>query len=166
MSAQDQSDIGTINGWWQSGRWIPWAFVGGFGVVIGANVALILFSPGSWTGLETTDAYRKGLANNDVLAAAEAQAARGWSAAINYEDGRLDVRLTYADGRGLKGLAVSATFVRPTHEGEDFTIPLAAAGAGQYGAAVDLPYAGNWDVRVRAEGIGAPWFASERLWVR
>ena len=102
MTAQDQPDTGT--GWWQSGRWIPWAFVGGFGVVIAANVALILFSLGSWTGLETTDAYRKGLAYNDVLAAAEAQAARGWDHAIDYGDGRLDVRLTDADGRELEGL--------------------------------------------------------------
>lgn len=164
MTAQERP--GTINGWWQSGRWIPWAFVGGFGVMIGANVALILFSLGSWTRLETTEAYRKGLAYNDVLAAAEAQAARGWDHAIDYTDGRLDVRLSGADGRGLEGLVVAATFVRPTHEGEDVTILLAAEGAGHYGTPVALPYAGNWEVRVRAEGIGEPWFASERLWVR
>lgn len=164
MTAQDRSDSGT--GWWQSGRWIPWTFVGGFGVVIGANVALILFSLGSWTGLETTDAYRKGLAYNDVLAAAEAQAARGWEHAIDYADERLEVRLRDADGRGLEGLVVTATFIRPTNEGDDVTVLMAAEGAGRYGAPVALPYAGNWDVRVRAEGIGEPWFASQRLWVR
>ncbi len=164
MTAQERAE--PAKNWWQSGRWIPWTFVGGFGVVFGANVALILFSLGSWTGLETTDAYRKGLAYNDVLAAAEAQAARGWSAQIVYGDGRLEVRLSDADGRGLEGLAVTATFVRPTHEGDDVTVLLAAEGAGRYGVPVALPNAGNWDVRLRAEGIGKPWFASQRIWVR
>ena len=71
-----------------------------------------------------------------------------------------------AGGRGLEGLAVTATFVRPTNDGDDVTIPLAAEGAGRYGAPVALPHAGNWDVRVRAGGIGEPWFASERIWMR
>ena len=84
-------------------RWIPWTFVGGFGVVVVANVFLILFALNSWTGLETDQAYQRGLAYNHTLDAATAQAARGWKTTLGFEpsgpsSGRLAV--SFADPAG------------------------------------------------------------------
>ncbi len=152
--------------WFESGRWIPWTFVGGFVIVVAVNLTLLLLSLGTWPGLETHDAYEKGLAYNDVLDAASAQAARGWSNQTTYSDGELRVTITDASGAGIEGLRVIGILVRPTHEGLDQRVVLTATGGGTYAAKVALPFAGNWDLRLRAEGSGEPWFASTRLWVR
>lgn len=148
------------------GRRVLWYLLGGFGIVIAANVVLVVFSLSSWTGLETTHAYEQGLRYNDVLAATEAQAARGWSAKLRYEAGEFIVLLRDRDGNGIAGQRVAATFVRPTHEGFDQTVALKAQGDGRYGASVTLPMLGNWDVHVRAEGRGDAWFTTKRIRVR
>jgi nitrogen fixation protein FixH len=152
--------------WFESGRWIPWTFVGGFVVVVAVNVTMLLLSLGSWPGLETEDAYEKGLAYNEVLDAAAAQATRGWTSRVNYEAGELFIDMTGADGGGIDGLRVTATLLRPTHEGTDQQATLQAVGGGRYAATIALPFEGNWDVRIHTEGIGKPWFGGARIWVR
>lgn len=147
-------------------RWIPWTFVGGFAVIIIANSVLVIFSITSWTGLETEDAYNKGLSYNKVLEAAQAQNARGWSTDVDYAAGHLVIRVVDRDGQGIGGLAMQATLIRPTHEGFDQSILLQASEPGRYVAALALPLAGNWDVRVQATGVGDPWYQSQRIWVK
>ena len=48
-------------------RWIPWAFVAFFGVVLAANAAMVVIALASWPGLETQQAYQRGLAYDDAL---------------------------------------------------------------------------------------------------
>lgn len=148
----------------QRSWWIPWAFVAGFCVIIPVNLALVIFAFDSWSGLETEQAYERGLDFNRVLDASEAQAARGWQSAIEFSDDALGVRLRDKDGVGIEGLRVWATFVRPTNEGFDQTVRLTELGGGQYGIDAKLPAAGNWDVRIRAEGVGDDWFSATRIW--
>ena len=146
--------------------WIPWTFVAGFVVIITVNAVLVVFSLSTWTGLETEDAYNKGLGYNKVLAAAEAQRARGWSASMAYADGALEVELADRTGSGITGLTVTAALIRPTHEGYDQTVILRETAPGRYALPVTFPLAGNWDVRVRAEGVGDPWYQTTRIWVK
>ncbi|MGD9538695.1 MAG: FixH family protein [Alphaproteobacteria bacterium] len=152
-------------------RWIPWSFVGGFGVVIVANVILIVFALNSWSGLETDQAYVKGLAYNETIATARAQAKRGWQASVGFApsgplSGELVVSFVDAEGEPVTGLAVTARLIRPTHEGFDRETPMAPRGAGRYVVPLDFPLAGQWQVRVEAEGAGAPYRLSERIMVR
>lgn len=152
-------------------RWIPWAFVGGFGVVVVANLGLILFALNSWTGLETDQAYQKGLAYNQTLAAATAQAARGWTTTLGFEpsgplSGRLAVSFEDSSGRPVTGLSVTAWLIRPTQEGFDQQVRLRAEAAGRYAAALDLPLAGQWQVRIEASGSAAPYRLGGRIMVR
>ena len=129
-------------------RWIPWAFVGGFAIVFAANAIMVTFAMSSWTGLDTQDAYRKGLAYNRTLEAERRQAALGWQGAAVWRDGRLTVEMT--DGRGdpLTAATMRADFIRPTAEGHDVSVDLAEVGGGRYAAPVTLPLDGLWDVRV------------------
>jgi len=138
----------------QRSWWIPWTFVGGFVVIISVNIVLVVYALESWSGLETDQAYDRGLAYNRVLAASEAQAARGWQSSIGYADNQLGVTLRDRSGRGIEGLRVWATFVRPTHEGADQTLELADLGSGRYSAPPTQLAPGNWDVRIRAVGQG------------
>lgn len=131
-------------------RWIPWAFVGGFAVVFAANAIMVTFAMSSWTGLETQDAYRKGLAYNRTLDAERRESALGWRGVAAMEAERLAVTLTDRRGEPVTAATVRAVFVRPTAEGHDFSVDLAEQGGGRYAAAVDVPLAGLWDIRTVA----------------
>lgn len=139
----------------RDGAWIPWAFVAAFLVVIAANATMAAFAFGSWTGIETRDHYRKGLAYNEELQAVRRQAALGWQGDVAYsgggEGGRVEFTLRDRAGAPVAGAVVRAAFVRPTSEGHDFELPLDSLGGGRYAARVALPLPGLWEVRVAAE---------------
>jgi len=141
------------------GWWYPWIFVAAMGVVVLVNGVMVAFALGTWTGLETEGHYEKGLAYNRTLEAARAQAERDWrvdftlGAAAADGDTRtatLSATFAEADGTPLSDLDARAVIVRPTHEGYDREIPLAAAGNGVYRAVVTLPLPGLWEVRLHA----------------
>ncbi len=52
---------------------------------------------------------------------------------------------------------------RPTHEGYDRVLPLAAVGDGRYAAPFAPPLAGQWEVRLSAIGGPAPFRTAERI---
>ncbi len=139
----------------RDGWWIPWLFVAFFAVVVGANGILVVLAMDTWTGLETEDAYRKGLRYNEQIAAAERQRALGWQVDLDFAPaggraGRLTVTLRDRKGTPLRRAEVDAKLVRPTHVGYDFALPLDPEGGGRYAADIRFPLAGQWDVRVTA----------------
>lgn len=151
-------------------NWIPWIFIGGFGIVLIVNAVLVTLALTTFSGVETRHAYKTGLAYNTVLEADAAQAARGWDVAVVYisqEDalGRMELSIRDGAGRGIEGLDVLAQLRRPTHTAEDHDVILQSMGGGVYEAQLRLPFAGQWDVDVVASGIDAPYRARERLWV-
>jgi nitrogen fixation protein FixH len=151
--------------------WIPWSFVAFFGVMLVANGALIYFALESWTGIETRDAYTKGLAYNDRLAEAQAQAAEGWHTALNFEPrggqaGRLAFQLTDRNGVALNAAEVVARVVRPTSEGHDFAVELPSLGEGRYAADVDFPLPGQWEIRLEATHPSGSFRLHKRIRVR
>ena len=152
-------------------RWIPFAFIGFFGVVLAANAAMIWLAFATWTGLKTESAYQKGLAYNDRLAEARAQAALGWQVDVAFAErapGRLEIAVDLADryGNPLERALVDATLLRPTHEGHDRTAVLKRTLGGHYEALVELPLAGQWDVDLRVESAGEVWRGTRRVVLR
>jgi len=159
----------------QRGRYIPWLFVAGFAVVIAANVTMMTFAIDSFSGLETRDSFKRGVGYNDVLAAQDRQNQLGWQPDLRFAAdadagdgvrGRLELFLADADGQPLSGAAVEARFVRPTHSGVDFDLPLHGVADGRYGADVTVPLKGVWDVRLAISHDGQPFYAAERLFVK
>lgn len=145
------------------GWWYPWIFFGGLAVVVVVNGILIYFAVHTWSGLDTEDAYRKGIRYNATLAAAQAQEALGWRmdfaftprAPVNgtpahRHRGDLTVTFHGRDGRPLDGLRVKALLVRPVKEGFDSSLELTRRGGGAYGADVGLALPGQWEVRIVA----------------
>ena len=65
--------------------WIPMIFVGGFLVIAAVNGVMIWLAVDTFTGIATERHYEKGLAYNQALAAAEVQAALGWTAETAFE---------------------------------------------------------------------------------
>jgi nitrogen fixation protein FixH len=152
-------------------RWIQWAFVAFFGVVLLANAAMIWLAFATWTGLETESAYDKGLAYNRTIEEAAAQATLGWRVGLTLAQPAartLSVGLTLADRHGnlIANAAVDAALVRPTHVGYDRTVEVPHRHGGEYRAEVELPLAGQWDVRLRIEGAGGVWRENRRVYLK
>lgn len=142
------------------GWWYPYIFVGCFVVVVGVNSVLAYFATSTFTGLQTTGAYEKGLAYNQNLAMAEAQARMGWTVDTKAEPVKdaggpmADIAISYRDkdGKPVEGLVVRASLVRPTVKGHDHDVELKPLGKGVYGLRHPLPLAGVWDMDVVAVG--------------
>jgi nitrogen fixation protein FixH len=155
-----------------SGRHVLLAFVGFFAIVFAANGLMIYQAVSTFGGLDTADAYRKGLAYNERIAAAAAQAARGWSDKLDYgaDTKRLRVFLSDRSGAAVSGLRVTAELKRPATNRFDQQLFLAQTGPGVY--EVDAPglEAGWWTVGLRAlapEGDDAALYESRRrLWIK
>jgi nitrogen fixation protein FixH len=152
-------------------RWIPWAFVAFFGVVLLANGAMIWIAFATWTGLETEGAYEKGLAYSRTIEQAEAQAALGWRVGLALAQPAartLSIGLTLVDRYGdlIENADVDAALVRPTHGGHDRAVSVPHRYGGEYETEVELPLAGQWDVRVRIEAAGEVWRENRRVYVK
>ena len=135
---------------------IPMAFFAFFAVVLLANATMVYFAVQSWTGLEYSGYYLKGLRYNETLAAVDRQEARGWTGEISVAgrgQRRIDFAVTLRDRNGgpLTGARAVASFRRPTHAGHDFRVELQPVGVGRYGRAISVPLAGQWQVHVTLE---------------
>lgn len=151
-------------------RWIPWAFVAFFGVVLAANGAMVVLAIASWPGLETQQAYQRGLAHDEALAAAAAQAALGWEVEFALEQTgprAAALRLDLADrfGNTLQHAEVQAALVRPTHGGHDLVVAVPHHYGGRYLKDIALPLAGQWEVRVRIVAQDGEYRLRERVWI-
>lgn len=137
------------------GRWIPWSFLGGFVLVVAVNAGMVAAAFSSFTGLDTANHYRRGLAYNEALQAEAEQRRRGWTATLRFvqtdpKKGRLVATFADRQGEGLLSLDVSARIVRPTNASDDFTAALRPLGDGRYAAEIDFPLPGQWRVEVLA----------------
>lgn len=155
-----------------TGRHVLIALLVFFAIIVGVNATFIYVSLTTWTGLDTENAYVKGLNYNRQLEEAAGQRALGWSATMSVvqEDGRTPaLALTYTNSAGepLDGLAVEAVFRRPTHEGDDRTLVLSAEGRGTYRALLDASFAGYWNVRATAlSSDGRSHIVEKSLWLK
>ncbi|HEY9163936.1 MAG TPA: FixH family protein [Magnetovibrio sp.] len=142
------------------GWWYPWVFVAGFGVVIAVNSTLAYFAVNSWTGLENAHPFQAGQAFNEELAQKSAQANLGWRVQPVFEatpateqsahTGVMRMTFTGPDGKSIDNLVIEAMAVRPTSEGHDQALAFTAQGKGTYVAPIDLPLAGQWELRITA----------------
>ncbi len=136
-----------------SDRWIPWCFVAFFVVVLGVNGAMFGLAVDSWTGLAVDQAYRNGLAFNAQLDAKRMQQELGWRVALDVAqvvDSSVEVTVRVRDrnGRDISDARVEAMLLRPTQAGADVILPLPPRGQGLYGATIELPLLGQWDLRL------------------
>jgi nitrogen fixation protein FixH len=126
-----------------------------FGIIFVVNGIMIYFSQSSWTGLETKDAYRKGVKYNQQLSASRAQNDRGWTMNITHDekpDGSLSFVVEPKDKQkeALSRLDIEIELKRPTHEGIDRKFKLEESGLGVYTGATETLPKGKWYVVVTA----------------
>jgi nitrogen fixation protein FixH len=147
----------------------PIAFV----AVLIANGALVYFALSSWPGLAYDNAFERGRKYNQVLRQEDRESKLGWRLDAEYESsdartGTLTVRVADRDGQPLTDLGLTATLVRPVGGSmPDRVLDLRAQAPGVYAARLDVPMAGQWEVRMIAvDSAGERAHESYRFFVR
>ncbi len=152
-----------------TGRHVLFLMLGFFGVIIATDSYLVYKAVSTFGGLETQNAYRKGLTYNERIAEERAQEALGWTKDARLDKGELRVIIRDRDQKGVEGLQISALFGRPATNTEDRTLTLTQTGSGEYMATVGDIAPGNWvatmEAREALTGSGAVVYQSKvRLW--
>lgn len=141
-----------------TGRHVLVSVVGFFLTIAAVDAVMIYQAVSTFGGLETPDAYRKGLAYNQRIAQGAAQEQLGWreSVSFNRVTGSLVVDLKDRDGKPVEGMTVSVGIGRPATNAFDRSISITDMGAGRYEApAADLAD-GTWTVELTVRGSRNP----------
>lgn len=150
-----------------SDRFIPWYFVAFFVVVIAVNAMFLMFALDSHSGVVRDDAYRHGLAYNDIIAADEAQKRLGWTARVDLMDGhRVAFELLDANGQPMEGADVRLRARFTAQDGADITMFMRPLGHGRYAAEPTWSRIGQYDVFVDVTWDQQVYQHRDRLTVR
>jgi nitrogen fixation protein FixH len=151
-------------------RWIPAIFVFAFLVIVGVNTVLIVAASKTFSGLVVANPYQKGIEYSANLRDLDAQRRLNWQHRISVApagDDAISLRVQWTDAAGLalSGLTVTAMLDRPVEKIEPVAVVLQDRGGGIYGASLQLPRAGIWDLRIRAERGDQHMLAADRIQV-
>ena len=152
-------------------RWIPWLFVGGFLLLFVITGNFVRLALGTFPGLVTTNAYERGLAYDDILAAERAQEERGWQLDIaipTYAEPDAIAAVTLMDryGDALSGGTVILMAERMTRYAQQVRVTMRDVGGGRYEAPMTFPISGRWLVSVLAEVEGERHFETQEVFLR
>jgi nitrogen fixation protein FixH len=143
-----------------------------FGVIVAVDLVFAYLAISTFTGLDTENAYLKGLRYNETLQAAEAQQDLGWTVKLDHravDDSRVRVSVAIESRakRPVEGLDVTALWRRPTHDGHDRSLDLRPMGQGRYEAEIEIPLRGQWNLRIEATGArGQRYIQEQRIWLK
>lgn len=151
------------NGMTKRDRLIPWYFVGAFALLFVIDGTLVTIAVRSQRGVVVDNAYERGLAYNQYLAEAEAQAARGWKTELQYSDGTLSFTMKDRENKPLTGATAEVAVRRAVDDTHDFTITLAEDGAGRYVKQVAFPAPGQWILEVKASWQKQPFVLQQTM---
>lgn len=154
-----------------TGRHVLFILLGFFGVMIAVNAVFLYFALTTFNGLESPNAYERGLRYNEVLAAEKAQAALGWKHELTLDkDGALRLAVRDAEGSPVTRLAISGEVGRPVHRQNDISLTFEEIEPGIYLARNAAEATGAWIASIEAEKARpgeAPvtYRIKERLWL-
>jgi nitrogen fixation protein FixH len=144
--------------------------VASFGLVFAVNGYMLYRAVQSFPGTVTDSSYRDSQHFNSEIAAARAQADRGWKVAATAEraaDGRTLVRVEALDrdGRPISGLTFRASLQHPAQRALDHAVRIApVAGAdGRFEGVADGVAPGKWDLVLEGDGAEGRVFLSRNV---
>ena len=121
------------------------------GVVIAVNAGMVYLALDGFPGRAGGDGFDLSNHYDQVLDAAQRQAALGWDLrAAPGEAGHAVLTLTDRSGAPLRGARIEATAERPLGAAEATQLVFHDAGAGRYVADAALALPGQWELRSAA----------------
>ncbi|MBW7921121.1 MAG: FixH family protein [Rubellimicrobium sp.] len=150
-----------------TGRHMLAIMVAFFGVIIAVNVTMAVMAGRSWTGIVVEDTYIASQEFNANAAEGRAQAALGWTSALEVAGGVVTWRLTDRSGAPVWSDGVTAQFRHPAYDSADRAAVLVRGEDGSFSAPVDLPD-GQWIIAIAAEvtALDHPYREARRVTIR
>jgi nitrogen fixation protein FixH len=134
-----------------TGRTVLLMLLGFFGVMLVANFIMARMAVKTFSGLDQKNPYDVGVAYNQEIAAAKAQAELGWSVDLTRTHDGPATQVTAAvkdrAGRAVGGLEASMHFFYPATQKLDKVVVASATADGVYSGAAELPR-GHWEVEI------------------
>ena len=152
-----------------TGRHVLLAMIAFFGLIFAVNGYFLYAALSTHTGLVAVEPYRKGLAYNQRIAAAERQTQLGWTESLSVEaSGRVALGLATPMGEAAHGLQITGVIGRPSTERHDRLLRFVEKDRQYIADAGPLP-TGGWIVTIvaRADTESEPVFrVRRRLWLK
>jgi nitrogen fixation protein FixH len=147
----------STEGWFAdgiAGRHVLMGLIAFFGVMLLANGMLVYYALDTFSGGDRPDPYRAGLNYNETIAAAEKQAALGWTTDLAYDDakGRLTVSFRDKTERPVSGLKLDGMVGRGATNREDQRVAFEEISQGVYASDVQLA-PGQWVVALKSRKV-------------
>jgi len=156
-----------------TGRLVLVAVLSFFALIIMVNGIFIYYATKTFSGLETENAYLKGLSYNQELGRKDLQTELDWTAVLGHQWAlqektlTVSVKLTGADGRPVTALALDGLLRHPGDTDRDRPFQFRETGIGSYTARIEGVDVGQWDVVIATpETSKWPFKAKKRLWLR
>jgi len=132
-------------------RFFPLAIVGGIGLTVVVNAAMIWSAIATFPGRAGRDGFELSNKYNLVLDRQALQSDLGWSVAASVEpDGRPTLRVTDATGQAFPGSRVTAVATRPLGDRHTTDLVFGDHGGGRFIADRALALPGQWELSVTA----------------
>jgi nitrogen fixation protein FixH len=152
------------------GRHVLMMMLSFFGVIVAVDSFMIYRAVSTFGGLETQDAYKKGLAYNQRISRDAEQARAGWKDTVEVGGAPPHLRIALRDHAeaAVAGKRLVAKVGRPATDRFDMTIDLAETVGGVYEAALPAVAEGSWIVELSAYDGAAEepaYEARRRVWI-
>ncbi|MBR0752381.1 FixH family protein [Bradyrhizobium jicamae] len=149
-----------------TGRFVLFALIGFFAIVMGANGIMMRFAISTLPGTEVDSAYSASLAYQREIAAAQQQNARRWQVDAHIERGTdgaasLDISARDRDGTALTGLTFTGRLERPTDRRGDRVFEVTERSGGNYRGSTQGIASGQWDLVIEGDSGGQRLFLSK-----
>jgi nitrogen fixation protein FixH len=144
-------------------RFFPMAALLSLAVVIAVNGLLAYFALSTFPGLAVANDFDTSNRYDQVLEAAQRQAALGWNLQARLEAGHPVLVLIGRDGQGLDAAEIIATAQRPLGPPQTVHPRFVAEGAGRYRADTSLEAPGQWDLLLQVIAYGQTLTATRRV---
>jgi len=150
-----------------TGRHVLFILLALFGTVFAVNGVFAYFAISGFPGLETDNAYRKGVAFNAQIARANTLKSLGWTMSVERsKDTRLLLRFTDKNDTPLNVSAVSVVLFHPANARDDKALKVSMDATGTAIAALDPQTKGQRQIRVTAQGPdGRPIVYRRTIWL-
>lgn len=145
--------------------------VGFFAAIVVVDGFMIYQAVSTFGGVETPDAYRKGVAYNESIAKDAQQSLLGWNDKISIAGSphRLQVSLRDKSEAAVAGKRMVAMVGRPATDRYDQTLTLAETAPGLYEAVLPATSEGTWIIDLSAYDSGSSgepiYQARRRAWI-
>ena len=142
--------------------------LGFFGTVMLVNIVMAALAISTFSGIDGSDSYQRGLEYNKTITAAIEQSRLGWTNTIAFAENGTRLRITVLDRERspIGALTLTGVIERGATDHFDQHLTFHETASGVYEAQLSEMSPGSWLVALEAQGTAGTYRLKERLWLK